>query len=245
MNTFRLLILPALLLLMACKKEGSPTPAPDPVPSNFTLKLEHHVDGALLDYDTLRYINEAGHAFSITRLEYYISGIRLLTADSSDDDPVIPGPFYINGMASNSFDLGAVPLGEYTGATLLLGLPDTLNVTGGLPNTLENVNMAWPVGMGGGYHFMKFEGHFLNSGLPTGYAMHLGRNENLPQCVLQQPFTVGSSGGTVILHFNLNEVFRTPHTYDLSSGSYSMGSMTLMALLSDNCADAFTIACTP
>ncbi|MBK7240973.1 MAG: hypothetical protein IPI00_12535 [Flavobacteriales bacterium] len=43
------------------------------------------------------------------------------------------------------------------------------------------------------------------------------------------------------LRFNLNELFRTPHDYDLLNGNYSMGSMMLMTQLKENAADAFTL----
>jgi hypothetical protein len=234
--------------LLSCSKEEADPPVNPTAPVSPAvtfLQVEHHMDAAPFLYDTVLYVTEAGHAYSVSRLEYYISGIRLMTEDCCDEDPVIPGPFYINGQQSVTYDLGTLPPGNYTGAELLLGLPPELNITGALPNTLENVNMAWPTPMGGGYHFMKFEGHFLNAGTPTGYAMHLGRNENLPTCMALGAFHLDATTQTLVLQFNLNEVFRAPHTYDLPTGSYSMDSMMLMGLLRDNCTDAFTIALQP
>lgn len=243
-----LIALPLLAGLIGCAKEETDPPStpPTPVaPAVTTLRLEHHIDAVPLLYDTVLYTTEAGHAYSVSRLEYYISGIRLMTEDCCDEDPVIPGPFYINALNNVTFDLGALPPGDYTGAELLLGLAPDMNITGALPNTLENVNMAWPTPMGGGYHFMKFEGHFLNAGTPTGYAMHLGHNENLPTCTVAGAFQLDDTARSLIMRFNLNEVFRAPHTYDLATGSYSMGSMMLMGLLRDNCTDAFTITRLP
>lgn len=235
----------ALLLVTSCKKE-EPTAPPSvtgPTPTVNTLAVEHHVDGVPLTYDSIRYTTAMGHAYSVTRLEYYLSEITLLGTNGTAD-LILPGPFYINGSAASTFDLGDLPSGEFSGAIALLGLPPALNVTNALPNTSANINMAWPVPMGGGYHFMKFEGHFLNNGISTGYAMHLGRNENLPHCSMNDPFTV-ERGGTISLRFNLNQVFREPHTYDLSTGNYSMGSMMLMGQLRDNCTNAFDISCRP
>jgi hypothetical protein len=49
-----------------------------------------------------------------------------------------------------------------------------------LSTTLDNLNMAWPTAMGGGYHFLKMEGHYLDSlNTNQGYAIHIGKNENL------------------------------------------------------------------
>ncbi|TXI76409.1 MAG: hypothetical protein E6Q44_15600 [Flavobacteriales bacterium] len=233
--------------LPSCKKDAedtaSPT-APSAPSARSTLALAHHVDGAPLEYDTLRYANEAGHGYSVTRLEYYLSALTLIGSNGTSDH-VIAGPWYIHGANGSSIDLGVLPAGTYAGATVLLGLPPDLNQTGALPNTMENLNMAWPDMMGGGYHFLKFEGHFIHNGQPNGFAMHLGRDANLPTCAMAQPFTLDGTADTLTLRFNLNEVFRTPHTYDLPSGNMSMGSMALMGLLRDNCADAFTLVHTP
>jgi len=238
---FRPVVVAAMAAFAAgCAKEDRQMPGPAPAPAHAVLALEHQVDGQDFRYDTVQYTNEAGQVYGITHLEYYLSQLTLAGAAGTPDQ-VIPGPWYVNGMNANRFDLGPLPAGTYTGATVQLGLSPALNQTGALPGTLENLLMAWPAPMGGGYHFMKFEGHFLLNGQPTGFAMHLGRDENLVHCTMQQPFTLAGAKDTLVLRFNLNEVFRSPHTYDLATGNQSMGSMALMGLLRDNCADAFTL----
>lgn len=209
-----------------------------------TLALEHHVDGAALLYDSMLYVNAAGHEYSVTRLEYYLGGLVFMGVGATPDHAV-EGPWYINGTRANTFGLGELPTGDYSGIRFHLGLSPDLNQTNALPNTMENVNMAWPIPMGGGYHFMKFEGHFLHQGQPTGYAMHLGRDEHLVDCNLAGTFTIPDGGGRLAVRFNLNEVFRDPHTYDLATGNQSMGSDSLMALLRDNCTNAFTFQFQP
>lgn len=241
---FLILIAGLSLLNSACQKDEEETPTPVPPSTSVTLKLEHHMDGIPLILDTILYATAAGHAYSVSRLNYYVSGIILIGAGSTPND-TLHGPYYVNGSGSASFNLGDLPAAEYSGAALLLGLPPDLNVTGGLPNTMENVNMAWPDPMGGGYHFIKFEGHFLDGATPTGFAMHVGNNAYLPHAELGQSFTLDGRSGTIALRFNLNELFRTPHTYDLSTGNYSMGDMMLMGQLRDNAFDAFTIEYRP
>ena len=49
--------------------------------------------------------------------------------------------------------------------------------------------MAWPTAMGGGYHFMKVEGHYLDtSNTIQGFAIHLGKNNNLVNVLINQYF---------------------------------------------------------
>lgn len=233
--------LSALTMLNACSKEDADPPATQPTPPApvaTTLAVTHNIDALPLTYDTIRYFNEVGNHYSVTRLEYYLSGLVLKGADATADH-ALAGPWYINGTWPNTFSLGTVPAGVYSGIEIDLGLPPALNQTNALPNTMENVNMAWPIPMGGGYHFMKFEGHFMHQGQPTGFAMHLGKNQNLVHCVINQAFVVTDDQGSLTLQFNLNEVFSNPYMYDLATGNQSMGSDSLMAVLRDNCTTAF------
>ncbi|MBK7383118.1 MAG: hypothetical protein IPI81_07235 [Flavobacteriales bacterium] len=233
-----------VLNVASCKKESDDDPVVPQPPAVHGLVIEHHVDGAAAVLDAMNYITESGTTYSISRLNYYISGIVLQGMNGTAND-TIKGPYYIGDQGTTRFTLGTLQAGEYSGAGLFLGLPPDLNVTGGLPNTMENVNMAWPDPMGGGYHFLKLEGHF-DSGISTpGFAMHVGNSAYLAQVVIAQPFTITSGSGDLVLRFNLNEIFRTPHTYDLANGNYSMGSATLMGQLRDNAADAFSIEYRP
>jgi hypothetical protein len=236
-------LLAMLLLTGACKKEEPSVPG-EPPSAAARLRLLHRVDGLSLTFDTLAYTNEAGNPYDVSRLEYYLSELVLYGSGGTAND-TLHGPWYINGRETTELDPGDLPLGTYSGASVLLGLPPALNVTGALPNTLDNINMAWPVPMGGGYHFMKFEGHFLSGGALSGFAMHLGTDGYLPRCTLAQGFTITDAKGALVLTFNLNEVFRAPHLYDLEAGNYSMGDTALMGRLRDNCADAFSIAYQP
>jgi len=239
------LLLPALIALSAlatsCAKDD---PEPPTASGPYTLRVAHVVDGLPLTYDTLLYTNEAGATFSVSRVEYYLSELVLIGSGGTPND-TLHGPWYVNAAGTTDFDLGSLPAGTYSSATMLLGLPPELNLTDSLPNTIENINMAWPVPMGGGYHFIKFEGHFLADSVPYGFAMHIGRDAFLPHCEMPQGFTISGGGGKLLLTFNLNEVFRSPHTYDLAAGNYSMGDMVLMGQLRDNCTNAFTIASQP
>ena len=239
-----LLLFMMVLLIAGCRKEHDP-PQPDPTPATpspvHTLRMDHHVDGQPLIFDSLMYMNDAGHAYSITRLEYYISDLHLIGASSHSVD----GPYYVNARNGTTVELSALPIGVHDSASLLLGLPPGLNTTGGLPVTMENNAMAWPEPMGGGYHFIKLEGHFMNGNNSSGYAMHIGMDEFLAHCVMPDPIDIDAPPGELVLRFNINEIFRTPHNYDLSTGNYSMGSMMLMGQLRDNLTDAFTLTYEP
>lgn len=232
-----------LILAQSCKKDDVAEPAaasPNTPSASVTLRIEPHIDGLGLEFDTLMYITPNNLNYSVSRAEYYISRIVLHGLNSTPND-TLHGPFHVSSATPSEFPLGTLTAGEYSGAELLLGLTPQLNVTGGLPNSMENINMAWPDPMGGGYHFIKFEGHFLNGSSSVGFAMHIGNNMNLPQASTTEPLSLDGGTGTLALRFNLNELFRTPNDYDLVNGNYSMGSMMLMTQLKENAADAFTL----
>lgn len=235
------------ILFNGCKKDETVDPEPGPATPDpsVTLRIVTHIDAAELLFDQMIYITPGNVPYSVSRAEYYISRIVLHGANATPND-TLAGPFHVSGTSPTEFSLGALAAGTYSGAELVLGLTPDLNVTGGLPNTQDNINMAWPDMMGGGYHFIKFEGHFLNAdSIPTGFAIHIGNNSNLPQADMTQPFTMNGGSGILNLRFNLNELFRTPNDYDLTTGNSSMSSMILMTRLKENAVDAFTLEYMP
>ncbi|MCC7232030.1 MAG: hypothetical protein IT242_03730 [Bacteroidia bacterium] len=232
--------IPALFLVIfsSCTREDDPQP--EPQPNSVSIQLYHRIDGQSLLFDTMLYATGAGHRYGITGLTYYLSSVQLTR---STGDPVKLKDFWYCDAASPGtqlFKVVSVPKGSYTGIQFNIGLDSALNQTGALPATTENLNMEWPVPMGGGYHFMKFEGHYGDS--LWGFAMHLGTNNCLVRCQLLHPFTVGDGDLEIGLEMNLNEWFRNPEIYDFDlDGNYSMGNMAAMQKLTLNGSDVFTI----
>jgi hypothetical protein len=104
--------------------------------------------------------------------------------------------------------------------------------------------MEWPATMGGGYHFLKLEGHYRDNGSEVGYATHLGTNMMLVKCVIPAAVLDIRGGQTqqVKLTMNLNEWYQNPQTYSFKAdGDYSMNDMALMAKLRNNARDVFTL----
>ena len=128
----------------------------------------------------------------------------------------------------------------YTKAKFYVGLDSAHNISYSLPNTTENLNMAWPEMMGGGYHFMKFEGNYISGTSTFGFAMHLGRNPYLVEIELDRIFNIPSQYNLTNLDMNLNEWFKNPEIYDFDiDGNYSMGDTAAMHKLSNNGIDIF------
>lgn len=207
-----------------------------------TMRTAHHVDGTPLEFDTMTYVNAQGNHYSVTRLQYYLHGLRLIgTADHTVADA-----FLVNGRENLPIRLSNVPVGHYSGISLVMGLVPEANVSGGLPGTVANMQMVWPDQMGGGYHFLKLEGRYSPSFTANthGYAIHLGNNGCQVYATVNQAFDV-QEGTEFTLHLNLNETFHGPNPYDLDSANYTMGDMHYMQLVAANLSDAFTLTVAP
>lgn len=211
---------------------------------NVQLNITHEVDDVALLFDSLIYQNAAGNAFSVTRLQYYLSDAVLKTANGNT--VFTKGFHYIDATRGDeNITLQNIPAGIYTSIQFLIGLDSVTNQSYSLPNTLDNINMSWPDVMGGGYHFIKLEGQYLNTnGAPKGYAVHLGTNAAL---VRHQPLNIlltveQNKTSQLTLAMNINAWYTQPYNFNFNTdGNYTMGIPELMQIIRNNGKDVFEI----
>lgn len=229
-------LIPIVIAAFAgCKKDSQPHL------SDVTLNLKYEADGNLLLPDTLLYLNDAGNLYSVNRLEYYISDITLRSSTGMQNRGEI---FYVNAFSSatGSILIDAIPYSHYDQLSFHIGIKPSANITGFLPNTQENINMSWPDVMGGGYHFLKFEGFVLFNGSKLGYTMHLGNDSSLVKCSVPLNLSVSSPAVHLNMVMNLNEWFRSPHLYNIiTDGNHIMGNQVLMSKIAQNGFNVFSI----
>lgn len=229
-----------ILWFDACKEPE--TNQPNTPTGNITLRINHKIDGAVLQFDTMMYQNLASNNYSVTRLNYYLSNFVLYQNDVCvyTSNQIV----YIDARQQPvSIILENVPTGTYNQVSLLIGIDATHNQHGMIPNTDENIGMIWPEAMGGGYHFLKIEGQFLTPANDRkGYAIHTGLND----CLIQhQPIPINvtvneSTSSNQNLTMNLNEWYKNPYTYNIyTDGNYTMGDMPTMMLITNNGKDVF------
>ena len=212
---FKLLVLCCIVVgIISCKKDTVVLE-----PGALKLTVKYSIDNDSLQFDTIKYLNAAGNKYSLSHLEYFISGVTFYKSDGSSF--ISNSVFYINAQKpiSNSLFVSNIPQGTYSSISLLIGLDSNTNKTNFLPNILDNINMAWPDAMGGGYHFMKMEGYFKDKAgvKQDGYAMHLGRNNNLVKINLSYPIIITTDLQTKTLTMNINEWYKNPSNYDFYS----------------------------
>lgn len=236
-------LIPAVIAVLLFAGCGDNVEVTSTVLNKVTLDLNYVVGNETLQMDQMIYTNEAGNVYSVTDMRYILSDFIFRAEDGSDhrSDAV----FY---ASSDREDLSTltfldIPYGSYTGISFVIGLQPELNVLDGLANTQDFNEMIWPTGMGGGYHFMKFEGHFIDSvGQQKGFAWHLGRNSSIMPFDLDHEFNLSSgSNGVGTLTMDIEKYFVDPITIDLDSTVFSMMNVPHMEKLAANGLDVFSI----
>lgn len=194
-------------------------------------------------WDSLNNINAAGNIYSINKLNLFIANISL----KKDDGTIYKNNkiYYVNPRLNtkNSFQLDSIPIGNYIEFSCIMGIDSLRNVSLGLESTVDNINMAWPNGMGGGYHFIKMEGHYIDTaGIVRGYAVHLGKNEHLVKIKLTKSLSLINKIHNCSLVFNTNEMFQNPYVYNLNfEKNYTMSDSISMSKIKVNSQDVFTL----
>ncbi len=174
-DTGILLVIPSFILLACTEPEG--------VKSKIEINLSHTVGAEPLHLDSLMYRNKALNVFSVEELRYYLSGFKLkfkknISPKSIDQFKYID----VRDTSEGKFTLELDGEGKLEYLEMVLGFSPENNHWDYLPSTQENINMKWPLHLGGGYHFLKLEGWVKQSqDSLLSYTVHLGASpeENL------------------------------------------------------------------
>lgn len=165
------------------------------------LQFDHEVGTDALTFNDKTFTNAAGNVYSIETLKYYISNITFHQTDGTTF--TVDGEHYRDASDASTRELLIDDFtdGTYDKLTFTFGLDEQTNETGGLENISVNNNMEWPDAMGGGYHYMKLEGKFVDTSSSTNeasYNIHYGATDGTPY-----HFEVTIEGGE--LNFDITE----------------------------------------
>lgn len=225
-------LLIAAIFLFSCDSNDA-----IPETSQLELSFDYNVDGTPLVFDELNYQNEAGNTYEVTELMWFISDIYLIKSDNSrihltSDQQQLDWAVYIdtNDETTSSvlFDT-EIPVGEYTHLELVFGFDSEKNESYMYPNPPES-NMLWPENLGGGYHYMKFNGFWIDledQRNPFNFHLGIGRVEegeevnfvdnSFKKLLLVEDMVFEKDKILKIrLTQNLNEWFDNPTVYDFN-----------------------------
>lgn len=218
---------------------------------NLCVNIDYSVNDKPLITDSLCYTNEAGNTFMITEIQWFLSQIELQD-DQGAWIPLEPRIFYIDTNIPESHTLRAasIPVGKYKTLRFVFGLDEEDNQTGLFSNPPE-ANMFWPEPLGGGYHYMKLNGKYLDEDgqlVPLNVHLGIGQNEDHSQ-FYQNYFTVEmpidftlteNAENQLDLTMIVDNWFRNPNLYDFNEwGSAIMQNQAAQQVLKENGNDVF------
>lgn len=238
-----------LMLLMAtalvsCKK---------PVGyGDLSVNVGYSINGKPLITDSLCYHNEAGNTFMITEIQWFISKMEL--QNEQGEWIALDKIFYIdtNIPENQTLQITSIPIGYYKTLRFTFGLDEEDNQTGLFTDPPES-EMFWPDVLGGGYHYMKLNGRFVNTeGELAPLNVHLGIGQNADHTEYYQnyftvelplDFTITENAETQLnLCMVVDNWFRNPNLYDFNVyGSAIMQNQAAQQALKENGKDVFRI----
>ena len=218
---------------------------------DLTVNIDYSVNGKPLITDSLCYQNEAGNKFMITEIQWFISKMELQN-EQGEWVELEPHIFYIdtNIPENQTIRISAIPIGNYKALRFTFGLDEVDNQTGIFSDPPES-NMFWPEMLGGGYHYMKLNGRFVDAnGQLMPLNVHLGIGQNTDHSEFYQNyFTVEGPIDLSIAENNENQFnltmivdnwFRNPNLYDFNEfGSAIMQNQAAQQALKENGMDVF------
>lgn len=195
----------------------------DVVQGTLQLKLEESVGAEELTFDNLIYESLAGHAYSVVTLRYYLSRVQIRSKAGALLD--LADVIYYDARDADNMVLSIkdIPNGEYTSLEFIFGLDEVMNVDGGLENTLQNINMEWPIPGDQGYHYMKFEGKYdmYHTDTIRSFNLHLGAtggNQNYFHVTLPlSSLVIDGNTWEITLSMDVNEWLQNPNMYDFET----------------------------
>lgn len=242
------------------------TDEPEPVSDNtgyVAFTFSHCVEANPIIFDTLLYTNAAGNPYLVSEIQYFISDVILYNMDGTafliDDQKDI---HYVDTDIQETWTwevFDKIPAGNYDSISFTFGISEEKNVSGMFVNPPESY-MFWPESLGGGYHYMKLNGKWLEpdqTTVTTPFNCHLGIGQiyySYPDSItdfIHNDFRVSLPGSDFVitkgqkteiaLTMNVDEWFTDPYDYDFNVwGSYTMQNQDAMQQLTENGYNVFS-----
>ncbi|MFY0643456.1 MAG: hypothetical protein JXR19_03220 [Bacteroidia bacterium] len=228
---FLVLIAAALVFNSGCKEEE---PEPDPT-TNVKINFTHKVNDMDLSWDTLIYRNSLGDTFGVSTLKYFVSGVML--HNTNGDSVLLADLNYVDGRMVADYSIEkTIPQGNYNKLSFFFGIDSARNVDGMYSNPPESL-MEWPLPMGGGYHYMKFEGKYQDGPNVENFQMHTGptmANDFSIRYDLPLTLNVVNASHAIELILDLDHWMEAPNEMSIKVMSMIMGNMPMQVKLQKN-----------
>lgn len=216
----------------------------DPVPEakmKVNFNIEHQVNNQVLELDTMKYENQMREQFGVSTLRYFISNIYLITP--TDSVEVSPIHFLeIRDQETYQFS-NEIKKQEYTGVRMVFGIRKEENITNRFSDPPESL-MEWPIPMGGGYHYMKFEGRFIDPQQAiSNFQLHTGPTDGNDYSLSYEfPLQISAAGEVNLkLIHHLDHWMGDPNDLTLVDVTRIMGNTAMQEKIMANGHDVFEV----
>ncbi len=247
-----------VFFILSCDK-GNTDPQEPSGKLRFT--FSHSADDKTLLFDSLYITNSAGNKYLINEIQYFISEVALHKKDGSN--------LLLNNWKDIHYidtDIGStleytfvddIPLADYSGIEFTFGLSEEKNQSLMFVNPPESY-MFWPENLGGGYHYMKLNGKWLDTlNQLAPFNFHLGIGQiyySYPDSItgfvhnyfnvnmFDADFSVSENQTTTInIIMNIENWFTSPNDYDHNYwGGDIMQNQEAMKQATENGIDVFS-----
>ncbi|MDC0001777.1 hypothetical protein OAD76_00535 [Flavobacteriaceae bacterium] len=250
MKTKILAIICLTFVLSSCSEDNDISLEPVAI----TLNFSHSWNGTEItnaDFNELKFTNENEQDLSIEGLRYVISEI-LLTHESGVvtvlDEYNLVDLTNTKGLSFTTSD--AILPGDYTSVSFRFGFSNEYNIDGAYPD-LNTANFNVPNALGGGYHFMQFDGKYRDiTSVEAPFNYHVisaidPTNTNDPKDT-SFSLNIGAAtigGNTNIqIEMDVSEWFKNPTTWNLNEYDVNlMGNYDVQLLMNQNGSSVFSL----
>ena len=250
------LILLSLTLLIGCTNGNDESVQMNDDETNVNFVFTQNWDGEIIensDYETTTYTNEFGTELKLSKLVYLISDVTFIASDGTTYDA---GDYnLIDARTASNVNFTPniqIPEGEYD-VSFTFGFDDEDNdKPDGYPD-LNSADGTWavPGPLGGGYHYMRMEGTFIDASSATQtfqyHTIRANKHTTLPpgpgtlDLLPEHSFVVNlgtiSIGNDTSIEVAMNaaEWFKNPNTWDLNvNSSVMMPRFELQVTMNEN-----------
>jgi len=263
---FKLLIILFVFIsgfIVGCGDKNDPAPEPEKN-GKIVLSFTHLINGEPIQFDTIIYVNEAGNPYLVNEIQYFISDVTLYKNNGNeiliDDWKDI---HYVDTDLPYTWTwevYDKIPEGVYNSVSFTYGFSEEKNISFMFVNPPER-DMFWPEFLGGGFHYMKLNGKWLEAGQSTQntpFDFHLGIGQiyySYPDSITgftHNNFRVSlpNSGFTILtgqtkeieIIMNVENWFKDPYIYDHDIWKgYIMQNQDAMQIVKENGYNVFSI----
>ncbi|MBT8244325.1 MAG: hypothetical protein HKP48_05330 [Winogradskyella sp.] len=224
-------------------------------PANTTFNFSHNWDGIPVnstDFNTIQFTNQNGEMLSIERLRYVLSDITFTTTSNEVLDLDNYNLVDLTNNTNLEFDLGTqIPPGNYNNVSFTFGFDNEDNTQNYVD--LNSASFNVPDMLGGGYHYMQFDGKYLDSNNnEANFNYHAiravdnpGMNPTFPQDTFFKvnlgPISI-SDDTNINIAMNIAQWFKEPNTWDLNQlNTVLMPNSAAQILMFENGKNVFSL----